>query len=409
MKKIFTLIGAALFAVSCSSEVEVVVSNETELDRKDEMVELKASAVCEKLGIEKGAPVVVRNAEGVELASQYAVGGKLIFQASVAPSSESTYTITAGTPAPVEPKVFGRQFPERVDDFAWENDCIAFRIYGPALQASGERAYGNDVWVKSTSDLVVEDRYKKELDPEMVQKIKELRKTDAEAAQELQNTISYHVDHGNGMDCYKVGPTLGAGGAALIADKDIAYPYCYEKYEILDNGPLRLTVQFTYTPMTIGKRDDVVETRVITMDAGTHFNKTRIFYTNIEERQIIMAGIVMAGEKGTNFKVSSEMGYAAYEDVDRPEEQGAIYIGTVFEAGCLRAGDMPFMKADPLQQQLGMTGHVALMGEYLPDSNFTYYWGAAWEKYDITSFEDWVSYVEAKSTKVKSPLKVTLK
>ena len=32
---------------------------------------------------------------------------------------------------------------------------------------------------------------------------------------DLNRGISYHVDHGNGMDCYAVGPTLGGGTAAL--------------------------------------------------------------------------------------------------------------------------------------------------------------------------------------------------
>jgi len=29
---------------------------------------------------------------------------------------------------------------------AWENDRIAFRTYGPALQATGEKAVGYDIW-----------------------------------------------------------------------------------------------------------------------------------------------------------------------------------------------------------------------------------------------------------------------
>ena len=55
----------------------------------------------------------------------------------------------------------------------------------------------------------------------------------------MSRAISYHIDHGNGMDCYAVGPTLGGGTAALMPDSAIVYPYCYKDYEILDNGPLR--------------------------------------------------------------------------------------------------------------------------------------------------------------------------
>lgn len=58
-----------------------------------------------------------------------------------------TYKITPGTPEAFKTIACGKQYPERVDDIAWENDRIAFRTYGPALQATGEKAYGCDIWV----------------------------------------------------------------------------------------------------------------------------------------------------------------------------------------------------------------------------------------------------------------------
>ena len=80
----------------------------------------------------------------------------------------------------------------------------------------------------------MESLYAEELNPEKRAKIAELKKTDPKAASELQNAISYHIDHGYGMDCYAVGPTLGAGVAALMAGDTIIYPYCYRTQEILD-------------------------------------------------------------------------------------------------------------------------------------------------------------------------------
>ena len=35
----------------------------------------------------------------------------------------------------VKAKVYGRYVPERKDDFAWENEYAAFRMYGPALKS----------------------------------------------------------------------------------------------------------------------------------------------------------------------------------------------------------------------------------------------------------------------------------
>lgn len=76
-----------------------------------------------------------------------------------------TYKIAPGTPEAFKTIACGKQYPERVDDVAWENDRIAFRTYGPALQATGEKAYGCDIWVKCVSEPIVDMRYKTELDP----------------------------------------------------------------------------------------------------------------------------------------------------------------------------------------------------------------------------------------------------
>ena len=90
-----------------------------------------------------------------------------------------------------------------------------------------------------------EDMYAKELDADSWKQVNELRKTDPKAADELVRTFSYHIDHGYGMDCYAVGPTLGAGVSALMVNDTIIYPWCYKTQEVLDNGPLRFTVSWS--------------------------------------------------------------------------------------------------------------------------------------------------------------------
>ena len=54
---------------------------------------------------------------------------------------------------------FCRFVPERSDDFAWENDRIAFRMYGPALERTGEISSGIDIWAKRTRKPVIERWY----------------------------------------------------------------------------------------------------------------------------------------------------------------------------------------------------------------------------------------------------------
>ena len=156
-----------------AAPVTVTVGNPSGMQRQ-EVVELDAASVFQRLGISGGRQFVVKNALGFEVPYQLTYDGKLLIEACVAPKGQATYTITKGEPSVFVNTCYGRMYPERVDDIAWENDRGAYRCYGPALQRSGEDAFGNDVWVKNTPDLVVESRYHNE----------------------LVNKLSYHVDRG---------------------------------------------------------------------------------------------------------------------------------------------------------------------------------------------------------------------
>ena len=221
MKKVFLFVAAVLLCLACNEAgrtVSVTVSNATSLERSGEMVEVSMGEVSSKLHLPDTAQIVVVDAEGQQVPYQITSDEKVIFPVTVQANGSAVYTIKAGIPQECPVKACGRYYPERVDDVAWENDLTAFRAYGPALQETGERAFGYDIWTKyNTTEPVVEARYEGELNSDMKAKIAELGKTDPKAAQELYRSVSYHVDHGNGLDCYKVGPTLGGGTTALMA------------------------------------------------------------------------------------------------------------------------------------------------------------------------------------------------
>ena len=63
--------------------------------------------------------------------------------------------LTACQKQTVQPKVYGRFVPERKDDFAWENEYAAFRMYGPALRPENP-SNGVDLWLKARAELVIE-------------------------------------------------------------------------------------------------------------------------------------------------------------------------------------------------------------------------------------------------------------
>lgn len=397
----------ALFCFACndSRTVTVTVTNPLAMERSNEMVEVSMETVTDRLGLADTAQIVVLNADGQQVPYQITYDGKVIFPAAIAAGGTATYTIQAGTPEAFDVKACGRCYPERMDDMAWENDLVAFRAYGPALQAKGERGFGYDLFTKyNTTEPMLEAMYAKELDKETLAKIAELKKTDPKAAAELSRERSYHIDHGYGMDCYAVGPTLGAGVAALMVNDTIIYPWCYKNQEILDNGPLRFTVKLEFTPLTVKGDSTVVETRLITLDAGSHLNKTAVSYSNLKETLPIVAGIVLHEPDGA-VVADAANGYITYVDPTTGPDNGKIFMGAAVPAVVKDAKTVLFSEKEKKERN-NADGHVLAVSDYEPGSEYVYYWGFAWDKADIKTADAWNRYMADFAQKVRNPLTV---
>lgn len=397
----------ALFCFACndSRTVTVTVTNPLAMERSNEMVEVSMETVTDRLGLADTAQIVVLNADGQQVPYQITYDGKVIFPAAIAAGGTATYTIQTGTPEAFDVKACGRCYPERMDDMAWENDLVAFRAYGPALQAKGERGFGYDLFTKyNTTEPMLEAMYAKELDKETLAKIAELKKTDPKAAAELSRERSYHIDHGYGMDCYAVGPTLGAGVAALMVNDTIIYPWCYKNQEILDNGPLRFTVKLEFTPLTVKGDSTVVETRLITLDAGSHLNKTAVLYSNLKETLPIVAGIVLHEPDGA-VVADAANGYITYVDPTTGPDNGKIFMGVAVPAVVKDAKTVLFSEKEKKERN-NADGHVLAVSDYEPGSEYIYYWGFAWDKADIKTADAWNRYMADFAQKVRNPLTV---
>jgi len=397
----------ALFCFACNDSrmVTVTVTNPLAMERSNEMVEVSMETVTDRLGLADTAQIVVLNADGQQVPYQITYDGKVIFPAAIAAGGTATYTIQTGTPEAFDVKACGRCYPERMDDMAWENDLVAFRAYGPALQAKGERGFGYDLFTKyNTTEPMLEAMYAKELDKETLAKIAELKKTDPKAAAELSRERSYHIDHGYGMDCYAVGPTLGAGVAALMVNDTIIYPWCYKNQEILDNGPLRFTVKLEFTPLTVKGDSTVVETRLITLDAGSHLNKTAVSYSNLKETLPIVAGIVLHEPDGA-VVADAANGYITYVDPTTGPDNGKIFMGAAVPAVVKDAKTVLFSEKEKKERN-NADGHVLAVSDYEPGSEYVYYWGFAWDKADIKTADAWNRYMADFAQKVRNPLTV---
>lgn len=409
------LLGVA--AAQAADRLKVTVKNPIDSDRNGETVEIALADIEKKLGTTQ---VIVTDADGREITSQQTWDGLLIFQVGVGGKGQSIYYVEPGTPQDYEARVYGRQFPERADDMGWENDRVAFRAYGPQLQRNGERAFGYDIWNKRTDKLVINDRYAGELDAEIASVCSKLRQRgENDLADDLYNAVSYHVDHGNGMDCYKVGPTLGAGADALLTNggQDILFPYCYETYEILDEGPLRFTVKLVYEQKDYEGQQQR-ETRIVSLDAGSQLNKAVVRFDGLTQTAPVAVGIVVHPENPNAFVLAREQGYMGYEDLGDPNQYkekyrakqnadfGRIYVGAVF------AQPLTGMEYRPLEGVGGTSGHILGISDLGPGESLTYYFGSGWNRNPLTDFQsltDWEAYLAGFAQRVRHPLKVSVK
>lgn len=383
----------AFIATACSGKsVEVTVENPGDSARTQQTVELPAADILDRLHSDY---CYVTDADGNEIPSQVTYDGKLIFQAGVDGKSAVKYMILPSDTAHVyAAKVSGRAYPERADDVAWENELVGFRAYGPATRAKGETAYGYDIFFKHHTDRqILEKLYAPETDPATWVTVDSLRKISDQAAEDYIKTFSYHIDHGLGMDCYAVGPTLGAGVAVPVVGDSLSFSWCYDKAEVLDNGPLRFTVRLDFAPRAVGADSAVTEHRLITLDAGSHLNRTRVWYNGLSGRRRIAAGYPLRDESAPALGKKS----IAYADPTQGDDNGKALLGMVF--------------AEPFSGTFSRQGHILGMVNIEPADTLEYYWGFAWSREPLqgktADMDSWSGYLDTFDYNLSAPLIIT--
>ena len=371
MKKI--LLGMiALLATSCGSEkIQVEINNPSAAFRNHETIELLWSDITQRLPEIAPETIVVLDEEHEQVPSQVTYEGlaepqRLIFQVSLPGEGKAVYTIQKGEREKYPVQVFGRFVPERSDDYAWENNLTAYRVYGPALK--NPQTPGIDVWVKSTERMIIDDWYAGK---------------------------DYHTDHGDGMDAYKVGPTLGGGASAPWAYGKLWLSGNYAKQERLDNGPIRTTVRLTYSPAPLGDGDEEGQynfSKVISLDANSYFNKITDTYAGTYESCSIAAGIALHDVKervsGNDYIAVTE----ALSDSKQPEIDGDISLAVI----------LPGAHKSEMADR-----HLVVSKRMDNGEPMTYWSGSAWSKAGkVTDFDTWQAIVREKREQIENPLVV---
>lgn len=271
-----------------------------------------------------------------------------------------------GTPR--EARVLARYVPERSDDFVFENELVAGRIYGKALEGN-PTSPGIDVWVKMPGKLVANEWYGKVVAGERGY---------------------YHRDHG-GKDCYQVGVSLGGGASSPLVGGHLCYPATnYRSYEVLKSTP-REAVFVLHYPAWEAEGITISLDKKITVTPGTYFLKCEDTYTFSGapgDTLLIAAGAFRHPKKNT---VEEELTglpdrYALWEkasDTHAEPEEGRIGIAVV----------MPGADRTCISDK---GTHGLCVKKIRSGEKLTYWFGSCWSKGDIQTPDAWFRLVRSR-------------
>ncbi|MDR1783653.1 MAG: DUF4861 domain-containing protein [Dysgonamonadaceae bacterium] len=383
MKRLVLFCIAIALLASCSkNEIKISVTNPSAFDRVSELVEISTEEIAAKLPLSEGETWLVKNEADEIIPSQITYDGKLVFQAGLTIAATRKFTIFKGAPQTFEPKVYGRFITERYDDFAWENDRVAFRIYGAALLPIDGPSNGIDAWYKKTSKLVIDEWYRKDLAGEQ----------------------SYHSDHGEGLDDFKVGRTLGLGAMAPYINDTLRLNENFVNQEVLENGPLRLTFRLTYKDLDI---DSVKysEKRTFSLDAGSQLTKVVQEY-GFTKPTPVAAGIVKR-ENDDIIVFSAENDYLIYQE--NSPLAGAIFQGVLIPSGIDSTTINKYTIVNPVTKKQETHTHNLAVTKYEPGKPLVYYTGFGWSQYGFPDLLSFDKYMTDYSKRLSQPLAIYIK
>ena len=372
--KSFFLIAFLLpLALLSQSKKTITIRNNTVLDRTEEVVAIKWETILSNYPlIDTTNFIVINSLTKKQVSYQLEHRGlpiiqNLLIQVNVKAKSKVQLSIQKGKPQAFAVKTYCRYVPERKDDFAWENDKIAFRTYGKAIENTKEDAYGLDIWVKRTDKMILNERYK------------------------LGN---YHKDNGNGMDYYHVGFSLGAGNMAPYIKDTIRYSANYHQWKVMDNGPLRSTFKLTYDVWDAAGIK-VKATKTISLDAGSQLNRVENIYTFEDNKPLpVVVGIIKRPETGI-ISLNEQQGIMGYWEPTHSED-GTTGVGLILTTAVSNM----------------LVGNTQLLAKTEVKNNqpIVYYTGGAWDKArKIMNSDQWFQYLNNFSKELKEPLLVSVK
>ena len=342
---------------------------------------------------------------------------KLLFQVDLVPGETRKYYILdasalAAVPPPVM-KTFARYVPERHDDFAWESDRIAHRIFGKALETWKEEpltSSGVDVWIKRTRHLVINDMYR---------------------------TMNFFNIQGPAQDDYRVGKTRGCGGLGIWQAGKLYVSKNWRTYKIITTGPIRSEFELTYDAWDAGNGRLVSETKRISVDAGSNLSRFESTFSS-DDKSPLTIGIGLTERPGKNVVVpdgspvidswqsSTTKGLVVQNQSEgwmtywQPQDfaKGTTAIAIVLPKGSIEtftndAPNLPTRAFKPpthtvTEGQPAVRDLLAITRAEIGQP-LVYYAGAGWsESGDFHNAKSWTDYVRRFADRRDQPLVVTI-
>jgi hypothetical protein len=355
----------------------VTAVNRLPIARPGQTIELSADDLT-ALGEKDLRRIRVKDAAGRELLCQAmdadgdSIPNRVIFQTDFTAGQTQTFEVAAGDTwvyTRDQFKAYGRFVRERFDDFCWENDRIAHRMYGTALETADRIPLTSstvDIWSKRTSRLVINDWY-------MVD--------------------NYHGDTGEGGDFYSAGLSRGCGGNGLWAADRLWVSKNFVNSRVLACGPIRLMFELTYEPFEV---DGVMvsEVKRVSLDAGQNLNHFRSIYRPLKPAPLI-SGIGLKKVNGERWDLDTERAWLAKWD---PMEMNAGEQGLAVIAD-----------PDLYERQTEDQRNLIVLTRVPADSTVSYWAGFCWDRGgQFKNFEAWKTYVDQFAQGLRSPIEVSV-
>jgi hypothetical protein len=351
------------------------VSNPTADARPSETITVSSADVQRVLGASNLQLIHVRDGRGMDLLTQAVdvnddgTFDEVIFQTNLGPREMQRFTVQVGDrriPRKEEFRAYGRFVRERRDDFAWENDLVAHRMYGAALETWAQEpltSSGLDVWVKRTPRLIINEWY-------MVD--------------------DYHRNTGEGADLYSAGRTRGCGGSGLWRDGNLYTSINFRQTRSLANGPIRVMFELLYEPWDVGG-SSVREVKRVTLDAGHHLNRFELSFAPAPPSGTSL-GLGIKNNARSISQADAKSGVLrAWEPL---QQEGYLACAVIAAPGTF----VESRSAD---------GNYLLLATLPAQGPAVYYAGSAWDKGgEITSAEAWDAYLAREASRLRTPVTV---